>query len=250
MNDVPIHSQVRANLHPDSIRGDSQGAKSARLALGTLYTAAGKIHDLHDVVKGRALIHQKQIMAAMPKSADGKPKQAPPLMYDSNAASHVIEVGTPLATAALKAADVAITSLGETVERLDSAIHQKVTAGKNPTRGPELRAWASKQEHPFQNLGSLFQKANENSTLIAEIVGAEPYLSNLSAENQQHLKTVAAAVLAPDEVQARAETSKALGQLEAATKSFTESTGAIFNGLRSPTAGAINAIVKEGDDNG
>jgi len=103
-----------------------------------------------------------------------------------------------------------------------------------------------KLEMPFQNLGSLFQNANDNATLVAEILGAEHYLSGISQENQSLLRTVAAGVMAPDEVQARKETSMALDHLTSAAKSFTESTAEIFNGLRSLEADAINSIMKRG----
>lgn len=242
---MKIHTKVNVNLHPDKIRGDSQSVKTARNALGALYTASGKIHDLHDIVKGRALVHQKRMMAAMPKPADGKPKIAPPLMYDQQAASHVIDAGTPIAKAALNAADSAITALGEQVTRLDSAINVKVLAGKS-ARGAELRAWAAGQEHPFQKLGGLFQDASANAALVAAVLEAEPFLSNLTPENQNHLRKAASDVLAPDETQARKETSTALEQLTSASKSFTASAAEIFNGLRSPTAGAIDSIVNQG----
>ena len=248
MSNIPIHTGINPAMHPQSIRGESPGAKSARAAMGALYEAEGKIRDLHAVVHNKALLHQKQVMASMPKPPDGKHKIAAPLMYDQNAADHVIAAGTPIAQAALKRADLAITSLGETVTHLDSAINAKVLAAKNPTRGPELRAWAAKQQHPFQTLGGLFQNANENATLVSEILGAEPYLSNLSSENQNHLRKLAASVMAPDEVEARPETSKALSHLESASKSFTDSMAQIFNGLRSTDAAAIEAITKRGDE--
>ena len=247
MTDIPIHSKIKPNMHPDIIRGESQGAKSARVALTTLYIAEGKIRDLHSIVKDKALLHQKQAIASMPKPPDGKHKIAPALIYDQHAADMVITNGTPLAQKALQAADKAISSLGETVTRLDTTINQKVTAAKNPTRGPELRAWAARQESPLQKLGGLFQKATENATLVAEVLGAEHYLSGISAENQAHLRTLAANVLAPDEVEARSGTSKALDQLTAASKAFTGSMAEIFNGLTSADAAAISSIVK-GDE--
>lgn len=247
-DELPIHSEINPAQHPSALRGESPGAKSARHVLGALYVAEGKIRDLHSIVKSKALVQQKAIMASMPKPPDGKRKAAPPLMYDEQAARHIIDVGTPLAQAALKAADVAITSLGEQVVNLDKAIQLKITAGKNPARGPELRAWAARQDHPFQTLGALFQKADENGTLVAEVLGAEPYLSNLSSENQAHLRKAASDVLAPDEVQARNETAAALGHLTAAAKAFTETTAQIFNGLQSPTAAAIDSIVSKGDE--
>ncbi|MEE9250171.1 MAG: hypothetical protein V3U93_03475 [Alphaproteobacteria bacterium] len=249
MNDIPIHSGINPAQHPNSISGESQGAKSARVALGALYIAAGKIADLNDVVKGKALLHQRQVMASMPKPPDGKPKIAPALIYDQQAADHVINAGTPLAQKALQAADTALTSLGETVTRLDSAINLKVLAGKT-SRGQELRAYAASQKHPFQKLGGLFQHAHENAALVAAVLEAEPYLSNLSEENQQHLRTVAANVMAPAEVSDRKEASLALDHLTGQAKAFTESTASIFNGLQSPTAGAIEAITQRGDDNG
>jgi len=124
MTNVPVHTKVNANLHPGKVQGDSPGAKTARDALGALYTAAVKIHDLHDVVKDKAIIHQKQVMASMPAPPKGKVKTSPPLIYDQQASAMVIDRGTPLAQAALNAADTAISSLGEQVTRLDTAINQ------------------------------------------------------------------------------------------------------------------------------
>lgn len=241
--DIPIHTDINPSMHPQSIRGESQGAKLARSGLTALYIAEGQIRNLHGIVKGRAVIHQKQAMAAMPKPAKGHLKMAPPLVFDPHAAAHVVESGTPLARAALKKADAAITSLGETVTRLDSAIGLKVLAGKS-SRGEELRAWAARQEHPFQTLGGLFQNAHENAGLVAAVLEAEPFLSNLSVENHGHLRKVAADVLAPDEVQDRSEAAASLGQLEKATKSFTATAAEIFNGLHSVDAAAVDAIVK------
>lgn len=246
MNEIKIHSKVNVNLHPDSLRGgDSQGVKTARLALGVLYVAEGKVRDLYSIVKGKALVQQKAIMMAMPKPAEGKAKVAPALMYDQQAADHVISVGTPLATAALKTADVAITSLTETVSQLDSAINIKLLAGKS-NRGEELRSWAAKQELPFQKLGELFQAAHKNAALVSAVLEGESYLSNLSVENRNLLRTVAAGVMAPDEVTARKETFDALEHLTTAAKSFGASMGEVFNSLASPEIGAINSIVKEG----
>ena len=242
---MDINSKVNPNLHPDKIAGDSQSAKSARHALEALYVAEGKIRDLYDVVKGKALMRQKLAMASMPKPPDGKRKLVPALIYDEQAATHIIEVGVPLAQVALKVVDTSIAVLNETAGRLDVAIHQKVTAAKNPTRGPELRAWASTQD--FTKLGAMFQSADKNPVLVAEVLGAEYFLSGITQENQAHLRTVAEGVLAPDEVQARVETSAALEHLTAAHKSFTAMAADIFNGLQSPTAGVIDSIVK-GDE--
>ena len=38
---MDINTKVNPNLHPDKIRGDSPGAKSARHALGALYVHPG-----------------------------------------------------------------------------------------------------------------------------------------------------------------------------------------------------------------
>lgn len=242
--DIPIHTKIKPAQHPATIKGTSQGAKSARHAMTALYKSEGQIRDLHAVVHNKAIVNQKQFMANLPRpEKPGARKIAAPLAFDSAAASHVIDVGTPIATSALKIADVAIAAIEEQVTRLDSEINMKVLAGKS-SRGEELRAYASRLPQPFIDLGKFFQSADKNAALVAAILEAEPYLSNLSAENQNLLRTMASSVLAPDQVSARAETAAALGQLTAASKAFVDSTATIFNGLRSPEADAINSIVK------
>ena len=250
MNEVPIHTKIKPAQHPDSIRGESQGAKSARAAMTALYVAEGRIRDMHSVVKDRALLHQKQFMANLPRPPDGKHKTATALMYDSNAANHVIDSGKPIATSALKISDAAIATITDQVKHLDATIDQKITAGKNSTRGPEIRAWAAKQESPFLALGQLFQKADENQTLIAEVLLGENFLSGITPENKAALRSVAANVLAGPEVEARAETKVALDHLVKSAASFGNDMAEVFNGLASPDASAIEAITKRGDDNG
>lgn len=244
---MDINTKVNANLHPSKIAGDSQSAKSARHAMEALYIAQGKILDLHEIVHGKALLRQRQVMAAMPAPAKGGRKVAPALIYDPAAASHILEVGPTLAQKALKTADVALTGLTEAATRLDATISQKLTAAKSG-RGAELRAWAASQEHPFVALGNLFQAADKNSALVAAVLEGEPFLSGLTPDNQNHLRKAAADVLAPAEVLARKETSDALGHLTSATKSFTAHAAGIFRDLQSPTEGAINQIIKEGNE--
>lgn len=248
MTTIPINTKVDSKMHPDQIRGESPGAKTARVALGGLYVAEGKIRDLHEIVKGKALLHQRQAMATMPKPKEGHKPLAPALVFDQNAADHVVTVGTPLAQAALNGADKTIASLGETVTRLDATISLKITEGKNPARGQELRAHFARLESPFLSLGALFQKADENKTLVAEILIGEPYLSGITDANQAVLRQVASDVLASEEVQARKEAAGALDHLTASAKSFVAATAEIFTSLASPEIGAINSIVSTGAD--
>lgn len=247
MTDVPIHPHVKPAMHPATIKGDSQGAKSARAAMTTLYQAEGKIRDLHRILHNRALEHQRQFMSAMPKPPDGKYKIAPALMYDSNAANHVIDSGTPLAKTALAAADKAIAFLGEKAGQLDGRINLKLSAGKTANDAEIRGYWLAKGSEAFIGIGKLFQKPQENISTIAAVLGGAAYLSGITPANQAALRDVAAQGLAPDEVQARAETSKALGQLETASKSFTDSMATIFNGLKSADVAAIEAITNRGD---
>lgn len=243
---IPINSKIKLHMHPDSIKGVSLGAASARNAMGILYLSQGKIIALHEVVKGRALLHQRQAMAAMPAPAKGKRKVAPALAYDQNAADHVIDAGKPLAQKALAAADVAIETITSQVKNLDAVIDSKITAGKNPVRGPELRAWAARQDSPFIALGPLFQDAGVNKTLVAEVLLGEHFLSGITPDNKAVLRQVAAGVLAGPEVEDRNQASVALGQLTNAAKEFVSATAEVFNSLASPVAGVIDSIV--GDD--
>lgn len=247
MTEIKVNTKISPSRHPSVILGESPAVKSARIAMSGLYEAEGKIRELHAVVKDKAIIHQKRVMASMPRPAEGKHKITPALVYDEYAASHVISVGTPLSLQALKAADKTIISLGETVTRIDSAISLKVQAGKS-ARAEELRSYARGLDGAFQKLGSLFQSADKNASLVAAVLEGEPYLSGLTDENHALLRTIAAGVMAPDEVQARAEASAALDHLTTAVKSFVAATGEIFTGLQSPEIGAIDSIVKTGDD--
>ena len=241
---IPIHSSVSPNLHPDSLRGESPGAIQGRLALGDLYVASGKLHDLHAIVKNKALLHQKQAMAAMPRPADGVRRKAPPLVYDSAASALVLDQGTPMIAKALRVADNTIKGLQEQVVHLNATIDTKVTAGRNPTRGPEIRAWASRQDSPFLALGPIFADAVNNQTFVAEILLGEHQLVGITADNKAALRSQAADKLAPEEVANRGETQTALDHLSKAAQAFTAEAGALLQSLQSPEAGAIQEILK------
>ena len=88
-----------------------------------------------------------------------------------------------------------------------------VSVNDMPDSPPASWLWAASQEHPFQTLGGLFQKANSNAALVAAVLEGEAFLSNLTPENHAHLRTAAADVMAPDEVRDRKETSDALFHL-------------------------------------
>ena len=127
-DDIPVHSGVSPSAHPGTIKGDTPGPILARKAMGALYEAEGKVRDMHATIHDKSVVHQRQIMAAMPKSKTGVQAVAPPLMYDRAAADLVIENGTSLAQSALKTADSTLSTLGETVDRLDAQIDGKITA--------------------------------------------------------------------------------------------------------------------------
>lgn len=239
-----IHPKVSADMHPDNVRGDAPGAHSARAAMGALYEAEGKIRDMHSQVHSTAMAHQKQMM--MPKSKTGAQASAPPLVYDRAVSDMVIENGKTIAQSALKTADQTIVSLAATLGRLDAQIDGKIMAGKNPARGAELRAWAAKLDSPFTKMGELFQDAAANPTLVAEVLGGEHFLSGISRENHDMLRTVAAHALAPDETAARHETAAAKDQLTKSAKKFTENAAQVLNSLVNPAPAAIEAIVKRG----
>ena len=246
MNDIPIHTDISPKLHPNALRGDSPGVLAARVALGALYQAEGKIRDLHAVVHNRAILHQKQAIAYLPKPKAGHKPLAPPLMYDPAAASHVIETGAPLAKAALASADSTIATLTDQIVHLDSAIGLKLSAGKS-SRDSELRAWASRQDSPFLVLGEMAQAATENKAMISAVLDGESYLSGITPDNHELLRSVAGGVVAPEETQAREQTAEALSHLTASAKSFVATTGRLFTGLQNADVGAINQIANEGD---
>ena len=243
MTDIMIHTDVSPKMHPNALRGDSPGVLAARVALGNMYVAESKIRDLHAVVHNRALLHQRQFAAALPKPADGKKKLLPPLMYDEAAANHVIETGTPLAKAALASADSTIATLTDQIGHLDSTIALKLNAGKS-SRDAELRAWAAKQENTFMLLGEMAQKATENKAMISAVLDGESYLSGITPENQALIRTVAGTQIAPEETQAREQTAEALSHLTDAAKSFVATTSGLFTDLQSVEVAAMNQIVK------
>ena len=244
MPEIEVRSDIKAGQHPSRIQGDSHGATVARNSLGALYIAEGRIKDLYAVVKSKSLLQQRQVLASLPKPKGGGPKIPPPLMHDPQLAERVLQLGTPEALAALKTSDHAITSLGEDIARLDKTFHAKTLAGKQPARESELRAWAARQEHPFQKLGAMMQQADQHVALVAAVLQGEAYLSNLSDSNQQLLRTMAESILAPDEVQARTETVKAKAQLESAAAAFTKTSSEIFVSLQSVDASAMNRIME------
>ncbi len=247
MKEIPIHTGVAASMHPQTVRGDAPGAASARNAMAELYLAEGKIRDLHGTVHNKAINAQKLMLASMPKTKSAR-QVAPPLIYDRQLADMVVDGGTTIAQTALRQADRAIASLGEMVANLDAQIETKIMAGKNPARGAELRAWVSNLQEPFIKLSGLFAKAAENPTLVAEVLGAEHFLSGITVENQALLRTVAAGALAPEETAARKETHAAHMQLEKAGSAFTANSAQLLNSLSSPDAALVAEITNRGNE--
>lgn len=208
-----LRSDLPASLHPAVVQGDSPAAKTARAALDGMYLSQGKLIDMSKRVNDKDL---------------------------------VAKTATPLVAGALKRSDAAIEMLGEQVIHLDKAIDLKLTAGKNPARGPEIRAWFERQKSPFIALGKAFQDATQNRTVVAEILLAEHFLSGISPDNKAALRSVAANVLAPDETAQRAETKKALVLLTKASGKFAADVGVMIRDLQSNDSAAIEAITKRG----
>ncbi len=206
-----LRSDLPASLHHSVVQGDSPGAKTARAALDGMYLTQGRLIDMSKQVADKDL---------------------------------VARTATPLVAGALKRADAAIDTLGEQVKHLDNVIDLRLTAGKSPTRGPEIRSWFARQESPFIAAGIAFQDAGNNKTVVAEVLLGEHFLSGISPDNKAALRSVAANVLAPEEVAQRKETKLALDRLSKAASRFTQEAGTMLRDMQSTDAAAISAIMK------
>ena len=213
-NTTSIRNDLPASLHKAVVQGDSPGARTARAALDGMYLAQGKLIDMSKQVADKDL---------------------------------VARTATPIVAGAVKRSDVAIVSLGEQIQHLDATIDAKLTAGRQPARGPEIRAYFRDQESSFIKLGSIFQNAAEHRTAVAEVLLGEHFLSGIKPEQKAALRSVAADVLAPDEVSQRKETAKALGLLTKASAKFATDVGVMIRDMQSNDAAAIEAITQRGD---
>lgn len=210
-----LRTDLPASLNPAVVQGDTPAAKTARAALDGMYVAQGMLIDMAKQVKDK---------------------------------TRAARAGTPLVEGAIKRAEAAIETLTSQVAHLDATIDLKITAGKNTTRGPEIRAYFERQTSSFIALGKAFQDAGNNKTVVAEVLLGESFLSGITPDNKAALRSVAANALAGEEVAQRAETKTALDLLTKSSARFATDVGSMIRDMQSTDDSAIEAITKQGGE--
>lgn len=189
-----VRIDVPLDHHPKTVQGESPGAQAGRAALEVLYDAYGRVNTAAAEVKDLG---------------------------------RLATVAQPFVERAISKADRQLQRLRSQADHLDQEINEAITPKQSDAVAAEIRAhWKTKAGTGKTSSAKIFGELSAlvragDLTTTSAVLSGLPYLSGLEPEQQAQLRVQAAEANVPEQVQARAETAKAIKQVDNALTGFT-----------------------------
>lgn len=184
---IPVHTGIIADYHPDTIKGISPAVATTQRALTPAYDYLGKILDAEKIIRNKLDLA----------------KHARP-MFD--------KIGRSL--------EEGIRFLDLQKSTAEKTLNEKLTAAKNAPQAAEIRAHFKNSKSPLTELTNLIRSGDRQTA--AAVLGAPPYLSGLTDEHAQLLRTMAEETLEPELMAHRNEAEAGISKLMRATQYVSE----------------------------
>lgn len=160
---TPVVTGIPPDLHPDVIDGDNPAAHLGRRALQGVYENAARILDVEKLVSNKLELA----------------KQARPIFEKTK-----------------QRAKEHMTQLSLQYETAKKELDVNLTTGRNNPQAREIRDYVRNEKVPFNELKQ-FVDAGQRE-IVGAILGAPPFLSGLTPESYDLLRSYAAERLEPD----------------------------------------------------